>query len=140
MCYFDFNTIALVQLHKTKPMKNFFQSFSQQCAELAGTPWAFLVAISMIITWAIAGPALKFSDGWMLIINTSTTIITFLMVFVIQAAQNRDSKIARVERQSILRAIDQAPDTLIGLEKESDEKIGEIQAELHQVRSDADEA
>lgn len=121
-------------------MKNFFQTFSQRCAELAGTPWAFAAALAIVFTWAIAGPALKFSDGWMLIINTSTTIITFLMVFVIQAAQNRDGKIARIERQSILRAISDAPDLLIGLEKDSDEHIDNIQAELHQVRSDAEEA
>lgn len=127
-------------INRTFNLKSRFSQFSTGCAKAAGSPWAFVFAILLIIVWASFGPAYHWSSEHSLFINSSTTIITFLMVFIIQAAQNRDSKIARIERQSILRAIDQAPDTLIGLEKESDEKIGEIQAELHQVRSDADEA
>ncbi len=120
-------------------MKNFFQIFSLRTSELAGTPWAFLAAVTIVVTWALAGKAMQYSEGWMLIINTLTTIVTFLMVFIIQSAQNRDAKIARIERQSILQSIPDASNVLLKLEEDSEERIDEISDELRQCRSEADE-
>ena len=121
-------------------MRHFFQRFATRTADAAGTPLAFLAALTIVIVWAISGPAMRYSDGWMLVINTLTTIITFLMVFVIQASQNRDARIARIERQSILRAIADAPDTLIGLERDPEERIDELAEELQQCREEAEES
>ena len=119
-------------------MRGFFQSFAQKGSELTGSPSGFLSALALVFAWAAAGPKMGFSDAWIDSVNI-LTIITFWMVFLIQAEQNRDAKIARVERQAILRAISDAPDTLIGLENDTAERIDEIQAELQKARQQAEE-
>ncbi len=73
-------------------MNEFFRTFAHTTSAVVGTPWAFLVALALIVAWAITGPLFGFSDTWQLVINTSTTIVTFLMVFLIQNTQNRDAR------------------------------------------------
>ena len=79
-------------MKKKKRFKKFFNSFSTIVTKATGTPWAFIIAFLVILIWGITGPIFNFSDTWQLVINTGTTIITFLMVFLIQRMQNKDSK------------------------------------------------
>jgi low affinity Fe/Cu permease len=106
-------------------MNEFFRKFSRSASELLGTPWAFVVAVAIIIIWAVSGPAAQFSATWQLLINTGTTIITFLMVFIIQNTQNRDSKATQLKLDELLRAVDKARMTFIGAEDEDEEKLNE---------------
>ena len=89
-------------------MRTLFRTFAVKTSEAVGSAWAFIAAVMLIIGWAISGPFFHFSDTWELIINTSTTIITFLMVFLIQNAQNRDSKALHLKLDELIRAVDGA--------------------------------
>ncbi|MEK7499324.1 MAG: low affinity iron permease family protein, partial [Patescibacteria group bacterium] len=85
-------------------MTDIFRKFSHQTATLLGKPWAFIVAILIVLGWACVGPLYYFSDTWQLIINTGTTVITFLMVFIIQNTQNRDAKTIHLKLDELIRA------------------------------------
>ena len=103
-------------------------------AHLVGTPWAFLLATGIIAVWAITGPLFGFSDTWQLVINTGTTIVTFLMVFLIQNTQNRDAKALHLKLDELLRALDSASNNLIDVEEETEEHLMQFQQtyrELH---------
>jgi low affinity Fe/Cu permease len=96
-----------------------FQRFADRVSELAGSPVAFALAMGMIVVWVISGFIVGFSDTHQLIINTSTTIVTFLMVFLIQSSQNSDTAALHLKMDEILRAIPEADDTYRGIEKEA---------------------
>jgi low affinity Fe/Cu permease len=116
-------------------MNEIFRKFSQQTSEIVGSPWAFLVAALTVIIWLVTGPIFKFSDTWQLIINTGTTIVTFLMVFLIQNTQNRDAKAMQLKLDELIRSNSEARNTLIDLEDLTDEQVQEIQKafqHLHQ--------
>jgi low affinity Fe/Cu permease len=85
-------------------MSDLFRKFAESASHAVGTPWAFLFAVVAIIAWAISGPLFGYSDTWQLIINTSTTIVTFLMVFLIQNTQNRDARVVSLKLDELLRA------------------------------------
>src|SRR5438105_7021899 len=85
-------------------MHEAFRRFAQTSAQLVGSAWAFIVAVLVILVWAITGPLFGFSDTWQLVINTGTTIVTFLMVFLIQNTQNRDTKALHLKLDELLRA------------------------------------
>src|SRR5437868_9645415 len=92
---------------KRKPIrrfKKFFNGFSNVVTKATGTPAAFIIALMVIVVWAITGPIFKFSDTWQLVINTGTTIITFLMVFVIQHSQNKDTKAIQLKLNELIAA------------------------------------
>ena len=116
-------------------MKDLFRRFSHRVAEAVGTPTAFLMAISVIIVWLASGPFFHFSDTWQLIINTGTTIITFLMVFLIQNSQNRASKAVHLKLNELLRGVKGARTELVELENLTDEELEILQAEFHQLHS-----
>lgn len=97
-----------------------------------GSTAAIVTAFVIVITWAAAGPILHYSGAWQLAINTGTTIITFLMVFVIQAAQNRDSKALHTKLDALIRANPAADDLLMGLEEQSEEEILAERERLHE--------
>ena len=101
--------------------KPWFNIVAKRTSILAGRPIAFLVAFSVIVLWAVTGPVFHFSDTWQLVINTSTTIITFLMVFLIQNTQNRDSSALQVKVDELIRAIEGAHNALLDLEELDDE-------------------
>lgn len=108
-------------------MNEAFRRFSQRTSEMVGSSWAFLVAATAIVVWGITGPLFGFSDTWQLVINTGTTIVTFLMVFLIQNTQNRDAKALHLKLDELIRATDAADDYMINLEELGDEEIVRIQ-------------
>lgn len=96
-----------------------FNRFAEQVSELSGTAWAFILSLTLILSWAASGPFFSFSETWQLVINTTTTIITFLMVFLIQNTQNRDKHALHAKIDELIRSIDKADDRLIGIEDEA---------------------
>jgi low affinity Fe/Cu permease len=111
-------------------MRKFFNWFATKTSTAAGQPFTFVIAVAVILTWAITGPIFHFSDTWQLIINTGTTIITFLMVFLIQNSQNRDGAAMQAKLDELLRAVDKAREQFIGIEHLTDEQIELVRAAL----------
>ncbi len=105
-----------------------FARFARWTARAAGHPLAFTAAVLVILIWAALGPHFRESDTWQLVINTGTTIVTFLMVFLIQATQNRDSAAIQIKLDEIIRAIEGAHNALLDLEELSDKEIEEARA------------
>jgi low affinity Fe/Cu permease len=95
-----------------------------------GSPWTFFLAVLLVIGWAAAGPVFHFSAAWQLVINTATTILTFLMVFLIQNTQNRDAKAIHLKLDELIRAVEGARTRLVRLEDMSDDEIAELQAQF----------
>jgi low affinity Fe/Cu permease len=116
-------------------MRNFFTKFAHKASNAVGSPWAFIIALTLIAAWAISGPLLGFSDTWQLAINTTTTIVTFLMVFLIQNQQNRDSKAMELKLDEIIRSARSARDTLIDIEELSDEELEKLEEDFRQFKS-----
>jgi low affinity Fe/Cu permease len=105
-------------------MKDFkFSHVARRIAVLAGRPWAFLLAVGLVALWAVSGPLFGFSDTWQLVINTSTTIVTFLMVFLIQSTQNRDTEAMQLKLDELIRATQGAHNALLDLEHIDDERF-----------------
>jgi low affinity Fe/Cu permease len=104
-------------------MKHVFRRFAAGAATVTGSPWAFLLAVLVILTWAVTGPLFNFSDGWQLTVNTGTTIVTFLMVFLIQNTQNRDTVAIQLKLDELLRGVVGARTSLVDLENLSDEDL-----------------
>ena len=104
-----------------------FRLFARRSAILLGSAWAFTGAVLVIAVWLITGPTFHFSDTWQLIINTATTIITFLMVFLIQNTQNRDAKAVHLKLDELIRAIKEARNELVDLEDLSDEELKKLE-------------
>lgn len=100
-----------------------FTRFTSQTSEILGRPWMFIVVLLLLVLWATSGPFLQFSDTWQLIINTSTTIITFLMVFVIQNTQNRDNLAMNIKLDAIMKKVGATDEDLIEAEDQSDKKL-----------------
>ncbi|MGE3262024.1 MAG: low affinity iron permease family protein [Bacteriovoracia bacterium] len=108
-----------------------FRKFSHATAEAAGSPFAFIIALFSVGAWLACGHYFHYSDTWQLVINTSTTIITFLMVFVIQNSQNRDSRAVHLKLNELLKAAKGARNALVDLECLSDEELEMLQKEFH---------
>lgn len=114
-----------------------FTIVAGRIAALAGQPLAFIVAVVLIIGWGLTGPVFGFSDTWQLIVNTSTTIVTFLMVFLIQNSQNRDAAALQAKLDELIRAVEGARNEFIGIEHRSDTEIEAIRAAIEvEVRED----
>src|SRR4026208_1946352 len=112
-------------MRPTKP-RSWSPRFARRPAPLTGRPATFLLAVLVIIVWAVTGPLFGFSDTWQLVINTGTTVVTFLMVFLIQSTQNRDGEAVQVKLDEIIRAIGNAKNELLDLEELEEEDLDEI--------------
>ena len=110
-----------------------FRIFARRSSRVLGSAWAFGIAILIIVIWGLTGPAFHYSNTWQLIINTGTTIVTFLMVFLIQNTQNRDAKAAHLKLDEIIRALKGARNELIDLEKVADEDLTSLEKQLERV-------
>lgn len=124
-------------------MNDLFHRIAVKVSAIVGKPWAFLLALLAIVFWAFSGPLFGFSDTWQLVINTTTTIITFLMVFLIQNTQNRDAKAMHLKLDELIKAIRGARNSLVDLEELTDEQLEELQAQfrkLHDKLADKDKS
>jgi low affinity Fe/Cu permease len=115
-----------------------FRIFARNSSTTLGSAWAFAIAVLIIIIWGATGPAFHFSNTWQLIINTGTTIVTFLMVFLIQNTQNRDAKAVHLKLDEIIRAIKGARNELVDLEELSDEELKKLEEQFQRLRKKAE--
>lgn len=112
-------------------MQELFRRFSNNISNATGSPWAFILSLGIIVVWAITGPYFHYSDTWQLVINTGTTIITFLMVFLIQNTQNREARATQLKLDELIRAVKGARNQLIELEEMSDTELNQFANEFH---------
>src|SRR5687768_5274778 len=113
--------------------KSWFSRFAKLTARITGKPLTFMIAVSIVAVWAVTGPLFGFSDTWQLVINTGTTIITFLMVFLIQSTQNRDSEAMQVKLDELIRATHCAHNALLDLEELEEEELDRIKASYEKI-------
>jgi low affinity Fe/Cu permease len=106
-----------------------FHSLAKRAAHGVGSPWAFATALAIVVAWGASGVVFRFSDTWQLVINTGTTIVTFLMVFLIQNTQNRDSHALHLKLDELIRAIGPARNTVMGVEELTERELDELQLE-----------
>src|SRR2546423_6354016 len=118
-------------------MRELFRKFAQTTSQAVGSSWAFILAVLIIVIWAITGPMFRFSNTWQLVINTGTTIITFLMVFLIQNTQNRDAKAIHLKLDELLKGVKGARTGLVNLEQLSDRELEELQKEFERLHEKA---
>lgn len=120
-------------LRLTKPTghpQGFFRSLAHRASVAVGRPWAFTAAVAVVLIWACLGPVFGFSDTWQLVINTGTTIITFLMVFLIQSAQNRDTEALRLKLDAIILSLSTVSNAFVDLDRLSDEELERLRRKL----------
>jgi low affinity Fe/Cu permease len=117
-------------MQKQKPPQGLFYKLARKTSEAVGSPFASIAAVSTIFIWLITGPFFKFSDTWQLVINTGTTIITFLMVFLIQNSQNRDAKAVQIKLDELIRSIDAARNQIIDVENSSEQELQALQQDF----------
>ena len=111
-----------------------FRCFAQRSSTLLGSAWAFCGAVLVIVVWLVTGPTFHFSDTWQLIINTATTVVTFLMVFLIQNTQNRDAKAMQLKLDELIRAVKGARNQLVDLEELSDNDLKKLEEQFRRLR------
>jgi low affinity Fe/Cu permease len=121
-----------VQMHTTS---DWFGKFAASASAWLGSRWAFAMASLVILLWAAVGPVFHFSNTWQLVINTGTTIVTFLMVFLIQNTQNRDARAINLKLNELIRAIDKARDQMIDIENLSDMELDELQMKYEKIKA-----
>lgn len=123
-------------------MDEVFTKIASKCAQAMGQPLAFIISTLLVILWAVAGPVFHYSDTWQLVVNTATTVLTFLAVFLIQNSQNRDGAAIQAKLDEILRSLDNARDQFVGIEHLTDAQICQIREALESdiKRSDGENA
>jgi low affinity Fe/Cu permease len=114
-------------------MNDLFHRIAVKVSTAVGKPWVFFLAVTAIIVWGVSGPIFGFSDTWQLVINTTTTIITFLMVFLIQNTQNRDAKAMHLKLDELIKAIRGARNRLVDLEEMTDDQLDELHGEFRKL-------
>ena len=120
-------------------MDRFFTVISTRIAAFAGQPLAFVTALALIFLWGATGPVFHYSDTWQLVVNTATTIVTFLMVFLIQNSQNRDAAAMQAKLDELIRAVDDARGQFIGIDHKTEREIEKIRDDLEKECQDADD-
>jgi low affinity Fe/Cu permease len=139
------NQARAAETKKTEQERDFFcvvsdafRVFARRSSIILGSAWAFTGAVLVILVWLLTGPTFHFSDTWQLIINTATTIITFLMVFLIQNTQNRDAKAVHLKLDELIRALKGARNKLVDLEDLSDEELKKLEEQFQRMRKRAE--
>lgn len=125
---------------KPSTFRDRFHRFSRKTAEAVGSVWAFVIALGVVAVWGITGPLFGFSDTWQLVINTGTTIVTFLMVFLIQSTQNRDAKAVHLKLDELIRGLAEARNDLIDLEDLPEAELEKLAAEFAKLHAQASTA
>jgi low affinity Fe/Cu permease len=125
--------LAYNRPEERKRMHEGFRKFAHRISTLAGTAWAFMIAVGVILVWGVTGPMFHYSDTWQLVINTGTTVVTFLMVFLIQNTQNRDAHAIHLKLDELIR-VSQARNTLLALEELTDDELEALQREFETLR------
>src|SRR6202048_2116598 len=120
-------------------VKDAFRVFARKSSAVLGSAWAFAIALLIILVWALTGPTFHYSDTWQLIINTGTTIVTFLMVFLIQNTQNRDAKAMHLKLDEIIRSLQNARNELVDLEDLGERELDRIRADYTRLAEEARE-
>jgi low affinity Fe/Cu permease len=115
-----------------------FHVFATRAAYWVGTKWAFLAALFVVLGWLVSGPYFHYSDTWQLVINTGTTVVTFLVVFLIQNTQNRDARAIHLKLDEIIKSIDQAQNEMIDIEHLSDDELQNLADKYQKVREECD--
>jgi low affinity Fe/Cu permease len=131
------------KVHQQEPgflcaVTDVFHILARRCALMLGSAWAFVGALLVILVWILTGPTFHFSDTWQLIINTATTIVTFLMVFLIQNTQNHDAKAVHLKLDELIRALKGARNNLVDLENLSEEELKKLQEQFEVLRKRAE--
>jgi low affinity Fe/Cu permease len=119
-------------------MKDFFHKAAQAAATTVGSAGAFAIAVGAVLVWAVTGPLFGFSDTWQLAINTTTTIVTFLVVFLVQNTQNRDAKVMQLKLDELIRATKGARNRLVDLEDLSEDEIRKLEYEFRRLHDRAE--
>ncbi len=123
-------------LHNVGRITTWFSQFATSTANLVGSPWAFLFACITILAWITTGPVFHYSDGWQLIVNSWTNIVTFIVVFLIQNSQNRDSKAINLKLDELLVSVQNARPDLIHIERLSDTELDELAKQFDDIRKE----
>jgi low affinity Fe/Cu permease len=110
-----------------------FRAFAARSSEKLGSPWAFSTSVVLVVVWLCTGPLFRFSNAWQLVINTATTVVTFLMVFLIQATQNRDARAIHLKLDELIRS-SKARNTFADLENASEQELRAFQLEFRRLR------
>ena len=131
------STVAERPTSAGRRIREVFHRFSQAVSTVAGSPWTFFSAVLIVLVWALLGPHFHYSDTWQLVINTGTTIVTFLMVFLIQNTQNRDAKAIHLKLDELIRAKRGARNALMDLQNCTEEELAEIESEFKRLRERA---
>jgi low affinity Fe/Cu permease len=121
-------------------MNDLFRKFAATASHAVGSPWAFITAVVIVIGWAASGPLFHYSDTWQLVINTGTTIITFLMVFLIQNTQNRDAKAIHLKLDEMIKATKGARNSMIDLDNLSDEQLKQLEESYKRICAEDEDA
>ncbi|MGH7244158.1 MAG: low affinity iron permease family protein [Phycisphaerales bacterium] len=124
----------------SKKSSSVFGKFARWSSHATGTPAAFFLALSVVLVWCVTGPLFHFSDTWQLVINTGTTIVTFLMVFLIQQAQNRDTAAMQVKLDEIIRSLEGAHNAVLDLEELEEAELIRIRENYQKLATEAREA
>jgi low affinity Fe/Cu permease len=120
-------------MRKQRSPQSLFYQIARNTSEAVGSPFASIAAVTVIIIWASLGPIFRFSDTWQLVINTGTTIVTFLMVFLIQNSQNRDAKAVQIKLDELIRAIDAARNEIIDVEDSSEQELYKLEQDFSEL-------
>jgi low affinity Fe/Cu permease len=117
--------------------ESWFTRWDRRAARISGRPVASVLAFSVVLAWLVTGPVFRYSDTWQLVINTGTSVITFIMVFLIQSSQNRDTEALQIKLDELIRAIEQADNTLLNLEELEEDELDHIRARYGKLAEEA---
>jgi low affinity Fe/Cu permease len=122
---------------QSTPPPSLIELVSEFVSDATGKPWAFILATLVVIAWALSGPLFQYSNTWQLVINTGTTVVTFLMVFLLQRAQNKHAIVVQTKLDELIRALGPASNTLISIEERSEEEVRQLKEQIKQGEVDA---